>query len=141
MADPTVKVTHDGTYWVLTIAGQGFGERQGTVVVRDENDHQLTHVNITSWKDREVVAQVPDMGKGGNVGGMMAGEKWTVDVVPVPGHSASFDVPKPEESDERQSSSESHSLPPPKEPDHPPPPGKPSLPPPKPQAAKDKEDK
>jgi hypothetical protein len=82
----------EGSYYVLTIAGEGFGDRTGAVSVRSADGVVLQYVNPIKWTDTEIVVETTDATI--NAGhGLMPGAGATVEVVPLPGMVMEFDVP------------------------------------------------
>jgi hypothetical protein len=87
----------DGRFYVLTICGEGFGDRSGQVSVWNTDGVLVPHVDIKSWYDAKISVEVTDAAE--NTGsGLMVG-KAMVEVVPVPGMVMEFDVPAADASD------------------------------------------
>jgi hypothetical protein len=81
----------EGRFYSLTICGEDFGDRPGQVSVWNADGVLVSHVDIKSWDDAKIVAEVTDAAE--NAGsGLMVG-KAMVEVVPVPGMVMEFDVP------------------------------------------------
>jgi hypothetical protein len=87
-----IEVTRpEGSYYVLTICGEGFGDRLGKVSVMNADGMALQYVNPIKWTDTEIVVETTDATI--NAGhGLMPGPAM-VEVVPVPGMIVGFDVP------------------------------------------------
>jgi hypothetical protein len=80
----------EGDFYVLTICGEGFGSRLGQVNVWNADGVPVSHVDIKSWDDAKIAVEVlDDVTSAGS--GLMVG-KALVEVVPVPGMLAEFEV-------------------------------------------------
>jgi hypothetical protein len=81
----------EGSFYVLTICGEGFGDRPGAVSVMNADGMALQYVNPIKWTDTEIVVETTDATI--NEGhGLMPGPAM-LEVVPVPGMIVGFDVP------------------------------------------------
>jgi hypothetical protein len=81
----------EGSFYLLTVCGEGFGNRPGQVNVWNAYGALVSHVDIKVWGDALVTVEVTDAAV--NAGsGLMVG-KAMVEVVPVPGMMMEFDVP------------------------------------------------
>jgi hypothetical protein len=86
----------EGSLYLLTICGEGFGDRPGQVNVWNAAGVSVPHIDIKSWADAKIEVEVTDASLVGVGGGLMPG-KAMVEVVPVPGMVMEFNVPDPSE--------------------------------------------
>lgn len=93
----------EGSFYELTITGEGFGDRPGelSVWMPDQPDF---HVNPVKWSDTEITAMVSDVEMG--VPGLMPGATAMIEVIPVPGMVSTFEVFDPNQDEEAQTAEE-----------------------------------
>ena len=89
-----ISVTRpEGSFYQLTIAGEGFGDRPGTVSVWNADHAPIAHVDVKEWIDTAITLEVTDAAM--MTDGLMPGSA-VVEVVPVPGMMMEFEVPNPD---------------------------------------------